>query len=296
MRWSTELINLYESDPKSFLRDSKISEILGIGDIFTNPFYDFFFRNSNIDFELTEIENTQINNIKENIEYFYNFLPFTIKDFQKDMVNNIYTNRFNAFVVARQIGTTTISMSELMYYIITNKNKKIVIFSTEKITLTSNFEMFKKVYLHLPYFLKTGIVNMDINGILFDNGIKVSFVVDELKLRGKHIDYLILPDYCFSKTDVSHLFSNADKILVYSIAINGNFSRLYFSNNLFFKKKYTYHNNTKKFEYLESSIRLIGIKSAIVEHECEFENTEGFNKKLIEIGRELKLSTILNQS
>src|SRR5208283_3072786 len=52
----------------------------------------------------------------------HGLVPFKMWDFQRDMVNLYYKNRFAICMCPRQVGKTTTSVAYLLHYILFNEN------------------------------------------------------------------------------------------------------------------------------------------------------------------------------
>ena len=85
-------------------------------------------------------------------------VPFRLYGFQKKIINNLESNRFNILRKFRQAGCTTIAAAYALWFIIFNKHKAVVILSKGDAESTEVLDRIKVMYDELPSFLKPGII------------------------------------------------------------------------------------------------------------------------------------------
>jgi len=84
-------------------------------------------------------------------------VPFKLYPFQKDIVNNLETNRFNILRKFRQAGCTTIAAAYSLWKALFQKHQTIIILSKGDVEATEVLERIKIMYEELPAFLQPGI-------------------------------------------------------------------------------------------------------------------------------------------
>mgnify|MGYP003648347719 CR=1 FL=1 len=83
---------------------------------------------------------------------------FELYPFQKRIVSNLVTNRFNILRKFRQAGCTTIASAWALWTAVFQKHKTIVIISKGDVESTEVLERIKLMYDSLPEWLKPGII------------------------------------------------------------------------------------------------------------------------------------------
>ena len=85
-------------------------------------------------------------------------VPFKLYGFQKKIIQDLESHRFNILRKFRQAGCTTIAASYSLWFIIFNKHKSVVILSKGDAESTEVLDRIKVMYDELPAFLKPGII------------------------------------------------------------------------------------------------------------------------------------------
>ena len=84
-------------------------------------------------------------------------VPFDLYPFQKEIVSNLETHRFNILRKFRQAGCTTIASAYSLWMALFKKHQTIVILSKGDVEATEVLERIKVMYEELPSFLKPGV-------------------------------------------------------------------------------------------------------------------------------------------
>jgi hypothetical protein len=85
-------------------------------------------------------------------------VPFKLYPFQKKIISEIESHRFNILRKFRQAGCTTIAAAYALWFIIFNKHKQVVILSKGDAESTEVLDRIKVMYDELPKWLKPGII------------------------------------------------------------------------------------------------------------------------------------------
>ena len=197
----------------------------------------------------------------ENIKCFYNndldkISTIQLRNYQKEILQNFNNNRFLSILSSRQMGITTLIPIYLIKYILSNKNKNIIILSDKNHSSIEILNKFKDIYYYLPFYLKPGVLTWNKGSISFDNGcmIKCDNIKNNIAI-GYNVDIMIMLEPLHLKDN--KLFKIFNSILpVMSVLkdtklflinsglgkYNNDFYKNYFTDeidNVF--KKYKYH-------------------------------------------------------
>lgn len=85
-------------------------------------------------------------------------VPFKLYGFQKKILTDLESHRFNILRKFRQAGCTTIAAAYALWFIIFNKHKSVVILSKGDAESTEVLDRIKVMYDELPAWLKPGII------------------------------------------------------------------------------------------------------------------------------------------
>lgn len=102
-------------------------------------------------------------------------IPFTLYDFQKDIISAYVSNRYNILCSARQSGKSQISCVYLLHYAMFHPNSTILIVSNKASGAKEMVHRISTSYEYLPDWLRPAIDPGDWNklSISFDNGSKI---------------------------------------------------------------------------------------------------------------------------
>ena len=136
-------------------------------------------------------------------------IPFTLYDYQEELVNMYMGNRFNIILSARQTGKTETSCAFLLWYAIFQPEKTVLIASNKS---TNAMELIAKIqfaYEELPSWLKPGIDDASWNKhtCAFDNKSRiVSTTTSKDSGRGLAISLIYCDELAFVKPHVQEEF------------------------------------------------------------------------------------------
>ena len=85
-------------------------------------------------------------------------IPFTMYDFQVDMVRSFHENRFNIAKLPRQSGKSTIVTAYLLWYVLFNANVNVAILANKAATAREMLQRLQLSYENLPKWLQQGIL------------------------------------------------------------------------------------------------------------------------------------------
>lgn len=168
---------------------SKVTELMKMIDdgyiIKNSPFWENKpeWRSGNLVFEYTDEEIAEIKRCASDIIYFANSYCYAmtddgvqnikLRDYQEDVLRDFQDNDMCVFLSCRQIGKTICSGIFLVWYLLFNYDKNILILANIGDTTREIIEKVKVILSHLPFFLKPGIIKNDQMTMKFDNGCRV---------------------------------------------------------------------------------------------------------------------------
>jgi len=121
--------------------------------------------------------------------------PIKIRSFQKEIIKDYFTNRFNITANSRQTGINTVINLLMLYDAIFNTVKSIMLIEDK---FTEEMDIIMNIYLKLPHFLKPGIVEYNHSYIQFDNGSIIRTMRKNCDLSiGFGVDSLFLNDFAY---------------------------------------------------------------------------------------------------
>jgi hypothetical protein len=300
MEWSTDKIEAWIADAKQFERDLKLEVIFGNEDNepFAVPIVNGY--RSDITFKYTPEEIEEVIKLTKKPLTINNHQPNKLRDYQKEMLDDINQNMYSILNVSRQIGTNMVTAHHVLYYCLSYYDKTVLFLCENEDTSDKFFKCVLDLLFQLPYHLQVGIRNISFKeGIIsLTNGSKLKVESDPLSI-GFGVDYLILPNFSFNKENKSIIYNllptlftrSNSRVLIYSCPNEKDdyFKKMFFDDeNVYFKKTYPYTimnlPNNKIFE--ETQIAMIGEDSFLKEYECIFPGTSEFRDK--------RLGSILN--
>jgi hypothetical protein len=93
-----------------------------------------------------------------------------LRDYQVKILRNYENNRFNTFVGSRQVGLSTLLDIIMLHELTFGTNKNIASVSHKRVISQESIKKIRDMYASLPFFLKPGIIEADLNFIKLENG------------------------------------------------------------------------------------------------------------------------------
>jgi hypothetical protein len=125
---------------------------------------------------------------------------FKLREYQKKVINDFKTYRFNINAVSRQTGMTTVQAFLILHESIFNSNMSIINLSNKMACGVEKMDKIQEVYSRLPFFLKPGVNSYSKRRLEFDNGSQIIIESGELtSLKSRDIKNIILflDDFAF---------------------------------------------------------------------------------------------------
>jgi hypothetical protein len=173
-------------------------------------------------------ENVQIEFTKENIEeyirckedpiYFAKnyikivslddgLIPFSMYDFQEELITNFHQNRFNIAKLPRQTGKSTTVVSYLLHYALFNDNIRIAILANKAATAIELLGRLQLSYENLPKWLQQGVGSWNKGSLELENGSKiVAASTSSSAVRGNSFNIIFLDEFAFIPNHIAEQF------------------------------------------------------------------------------------------
>lgn len=125
---------------------------------------------------------------------------FSLYEYQKDLIQASYDNRFSVFVTARQMGKTTTIAALLLYLAMFTPNYKIGVLANKKMNAREILARIQLMYENLPFWLKVGLKTWNKSTIHFSNGSKIfAAATTSSSIRGESVNCILLDEFAFVK-------------------------------------------------------------------------------------------------
>ena len=134
-------------------------------------------------------------------------VPFSMYDFQEEMVNRFHENRFNIAKLPRQTGKSTTVVSYLLHYIIFNDNVNIGILANKASTSRELLSRLQLAYENLPRWMQHGILAWNKGNVELENGSKIlAASTSSSAVRGMSFNIIFLDEFAFVPNHVAEQF------------------------------------------------------------------------------------------
>lgn len=126
-----------------------------------------------------------------------------LRDYQKEILDNFVTNRFNILMASRQVGKTISSAIFMLHTILFNNDKNIMIVANKGDTAIEIVDKIKSIYTLLPFFLKPGIKTWNQKSLTFENGCRIKTSArSKTPAIGFTIDVLYLDEFAHIPSNI----------------------------------------------------------------------------------------------
>lgn len=128
----------------------------------------------------------------------YGLVPFTLRDYQREIINSLHNNRRTIVCASRQSGKTTSFCGYLCWYILFNTHVTAAILANRADTARELLARLQFTYMNLPHFLQQGVVEMNKSSIDVENGSRViADATNSDSVRGYTINFLVLDETAY---------------------------------------------------------------------------------------------------
>ena len=134
-------------------------------------------------------------------------IPFTMYDFQEDMVQRFHEHRFNIAKLPRQSGKSTIVTAYLLWYVLFVDNVNVAILANKAATAREMLGRLQLSYENLPKWLQQGIVGWNKGSLELENGSKIlAASTSASAVRGMSFNIIFLDEFAFVPNHIAEQF------------------------------------------------------------------------------------------
>jgi hypothetical protein len=128
----------------------------------------------------------------------YGEIPFTLYDFQRDMINDFKNDRFNICKLPRQCGKSTTSVAFILWFALFNPGKTIGILANKGELAQEILGRLQLAYENLPFWLQQGAVSFNKRSVTLENGSKIIATSSSgSAARGMSFSLIFLDEFAF---------------------------------------------------------------------------------------------------
>jgi len=137
----------------------------------------------------------------------HGLVPFSLYDFQREMVNTFHNNRFSICKLPRQSGKSTTIVSYLLHYVIFNSNVNVAILANKAATARDILSRLQLAYENLPKWMQQGIISWNKGSLELENGSKIlAASTSASSVRGGSFNIIFLDEFAFVPNSVAETF------------------------------------------------------------------------------------------
>ena len=134
-------------------------------------------------------------------------VPFSMYDFQKEILNDFHNNRFNIAKLPRQTGKSTTVVAYLLYYAIFYDSVNIGILANKASTARELLGRLQLAYENLPKWMQHGILVWNKGNVELENGSKIlAASTSASAVRGMSFNILFLDEFAFVPNHIADAF------------------------------------------------------------------------------------------
>ena len=123
---------------------------------------------------------------------------FKLYPYQKQMLSNFASNRFNIVTTARQAGKSTTTCAFILWYIIFNPDKTVALLANKGDTAREILGRVQLAYQHLPKWLQQGVQEWNKGSFVLENNSRViAAATSASAIRGFSINLLFIDEAAF---------------------------------------------------------------------------------------------------
>lgn len=185
-----------------------------------NPFFDSIIglRKAGLTFRMSQFEVDEYVKCKVDIHYFaekYCWVKgekgepvrLVLRDYQKEILDNFFNNRFNILMASRQTGKTISSAIMMLHFVLFNNNKNVLVTANKLDTAVEVLDKIGEIYQRLPFFLQRGILNWNQKFRVFENKSRIKgFATTKTSSIGQSADFLYLDEFAYLPNNIADKF------------------------------------------------------------------------------------------
>lgn len=125
-------------------------------------------------------------------------IPFTLYEYQKNIIRALHGERRLILLQARQSGKTTTIASYILWYVIFNRTKNVAILANSGDTAQEILKKIQDFYEFLPKWLQQGVVEWNKKSVEFENKCRIlTGPSTKSSIRGKSIQFMLIDEAAF---------------------------------------------------------------------------------------------------
>ena len=130
-------------------------------------------------------------------------IPFSMWDFQEDLIKHIDDNRFTSTLCSRQVGKSITTVAYLLHFILFNDYKRVGIIANKGAQARKILGKLKLAYENLPHWIQQGVIEWNKGSIELDNGcvVEASSTSGDAA-RGDSLAVLFIDEVAFIETNL----------------------------------------------------------------------------------------------
>ena len=137
-------------------------------------------------------------------------VPFSMYDFQEEMVNVIHNNRFFIGKLPRQTGKSTTMISYLLHYVLFNQSMSVAVLANKQAVSRDILGRLQLAYEYLPLWLQQGIIAWNKGSIELENGSKIlASSTSASAIRGGSYNVILLDEFAHVSSTIADEFFNS---------------------------------------------------------------------------------------
>lgn len=128
----------------------------------------------------------------------FGLIPFTLWEFQREMVLSFKENRFNICKLPRQVGKSTTSVAFILWYVLFNPGKVVGILANKGELAWELLGRLQLAYESLPFWLQQGCITFNVKTMELENGSRIIATTSSgSAARGMSFSLLFLDEFAF---------------------------------------------------------------------------------------------------
>jgi hypothetical protein len=185
-----------------------------------NPFYEntIGLRKAGLTFRMSATEIDEYVKCKMDIHHFAEKycwvkgekgepVQLRLRDYQKEILDNFFNNRFNILMASRQTGKTISSAITMLHFVLFNNNKNVLVTANKLDTAVEVLDKIGEIYQRLPFFLQQGILNWNQKFRVFENKSRIKgFATTKTASIGQSADFLYLDEFAYLPGNIADKF------------------------------------------------------------------------------------------
>lgn len=186
------------------------------------PFFakskDVLLRRANLPFRITPEEREILSLVMDDILLWADNFPslkngnngwtkIKLREYQRNLLNRYKDNVKNILLFPRQAGKTTTTVLDIVYFILTNTEKDMIIVASSDDIAAEILKKVKECIGSLPFYMQPGVVSWTNEGFVLDSGVRLRCKkASESVAQGFSIDYLFIDEFAYIDKKVAQKF------------------------------------------------------------------------------------------